>query len=295
MIREAGEADFAAATELMNALSPFRVGSSAGLLHTARTEPAAAARRFWAAEDDGALVGWGTAVIDYETADAAGFANIAVASSHSKRGIGSSLLAACLAHLEDLRVDVVRGRSEPDAHTRAFAAGQGFEQTSVTRVSGVDPAAVTAAEPPPDVELVALETLPVEVVFALDDEVSQDVPNEQLDAVELQQWVEDHWRHPDRDLTGSTAALVDGQLASYSFLRVAPDGRAITDMTGTRREHRGRGLAEIVKRATLVNAARRGASIAITYNDATNAAMLRVNERLGYRPLGETLGWARRR
>ena len=64
-------------------------------------------------------------------------------------------------------------------------------------------------------------------------------------------------------------------------------------MTGTLRDYRGRGLALLAKRATLVNAAKRGVELVSTENDETNAPMLRVNEHLGYRPIGSTLGWSR--
>jgi GNAT superfamily N-acetyltransferase len=81
---------------------------------------------------------------------------------------------------------------------------------------------------------------------------------------------------------------------AFSHLRVAPGGRAVTDMTGTLRDYRGRGLALLVKRATLVNAARRGVEFVSTEkNDETNGPMLRVNEKLGYRTAGSTLMWSR--
>jgi len=293
VIREAGEADFAVATELLNRLAPYRVGSAAGLLHAARAEPEVAQRRFWAAEVDGALAGWGTAVADYESTESAGFVNVAVAREHWGHGIGSELLQACLEHVAELGADVARGRSESDEHSRAFAQGRGFVQTHAMRVSAVDPRTVAPPPPFPGVQLVPLETVTPEAAFELDVDVSADVPNEQLDAVELEQWVADHWRHPDRDLEASTALLLDGELAACSYVRITPDGRSVTDFTGTRREHRGRGLAEAVKRATLAKAAARGATIAITHNDSTNLPMLRVNERLGYRPLAELLAWSR--
>jgi RimJ/RimL family protein N-acetyltransferase len=64
-------------------------------------------------------------------------------------------------------------------------------------------------------------------------------------------------------------------------------------MTGTLRDHRGRGLALLVKRASLANAAGRGVELVSTENDETNAPMLRVNEKLGYQPDGSTLSWSR--
>ena len=42
-----------------------------------------------------------------------------------------------------------------------------------------------------------------------------------------------------------------------------------------------------------MNAARRGVEFVSTENDETNRPMLRVNEKLGYRPAGSTLMWSR--
>ena len=107
------------------------------------------------------------------------------------------------------------------------------------------------------------------------------------------EWLEDYWRHPDTDLDASVAAVVDDRPVAFSHLRVAPGGRAVNDMTGTLRDYRGRGLATLAKRATLVNAARRGVELVSTDNHETNGPMLRVNEKLGYRPAGSTLSWSR--
>ena len=57
-------------------------------------------------------------------------------------------------------------------------------------------------------------------------------------------------------------------------------------MTGTLRDYRGRGLALLAKRATLVNAAGRGVELVSTENDEPNGPMFMVNEKLGYRPVG---------
>jgi RimJ/RimL family protein N-acetyltransferase len=67
----------------------------------------------------------------------------------------------------------------------------------------------------------------------------------------------------------------------------------VTYITGTLRDCRGRGLAQLAKRATLVNAAKSGVELVFAENDATNGPMLKVNENLGYRPIGSTLTWSR--
>jgi RimJ/RimL family protein N-acetyltransferase len=130
-------------------------------------------------------------------------------------------------------------------------------------------------------------------VYELDAEAMLDVPGEvAMDDVSFEQWLEDYWRHPDTDLDASVAAVIEDRPVAFSHLRIAPGGRAVTDMTGTLRDYRGRGLALLAKRATLVNAAGRGVELVSTENDEKNAPMLRVNEKLGYRPIGGLM-WSR--
>jgi RimJ/RimL family protein N-acetyltransferase len=56
--------------------------------------------------------------------------------------------------------------------------------------------------------------------------------------------------------------------------------------TATGREYRGRGLALAVKLASTRWAAENGITQLVTTNDETNAPMLAINRRLGYRPAG---------
>ena len=181
-----------------------------------------------------------------------------------------------------------------EAASRSFATAHGFRHTRTIRISGVDPRTIEPANAPPGVELRALGELDPRTVFELDAEAMLDIPGEvAIDASSFEQWLEDFWRHPDMDLDASVAALVDDKPVAFSLLRVGSGGQAVNDMTGTLRDYRGRGFASLVKRATLVNAARRGVALVSTDNHETNGPMLRVNEKLGYRPVGSLLSWSR--
>jgi hypothetical protein len=79
VMREGTIEDFGSATELLNRVWPLRVGSERGLRHRAATESPAAHRRYWAAEDDGELVGWATAAIEYQSSERPGFLQVSVA------------------------------------------------------------------------------------------------------------------------------------------------------------------------------------------------------------------------
>jgi RimJ/RimL family protein N-acetyltransferase len=67
----------------------------------------------------------------------------------------------------------------------------------------------------------------------------------------------------------------------------------MNDMTGTLRSFRGRGLARLAKLCQLEWAARNGIVSVVTENDETNAPMLAVNTRLGYRRFHEVSSYVR--
>src|SRR3954451_18442578 len=294
MVRQGRSEDFGSANELLNLVWPHRVGSERGLRHAADAAPPDAHRRYWAAEHDGKLVGWATAAVEYQSAERPGVLEVSVAPERRNAGLGTALLERCEAHLAGLDVAIVLTLTTLEDASRRLAAAHGFRHTHTTRTSGVDPRTIEPAGTPAGVELRPLAALDPHSVYELDAEAMQDVPGEvAMDDVAFEQWLEDYWRHPDTDLDTSVAAVIDGRPVAFSHLRLAAGGRAVTEMTGTLREFRGRGLAQLAKRATLVNAAKRGVELVSTENDETNGPMLRVNEKLGYRPIGSTLAWSR--
>ena len=294
MVREGRSEDFGAATELLNRVWPYRVGSELSLRHACDAEPPDAHRRYWAAEDDGKVVGWATAAIEDQSAEHPGFLQVSVAPESRNCGLGTALLECCEAHLADLGVTTVHANTTPEEASQRIATARGFRHTNTTRISGVDPRTIEPCRAPPGVDLRPLAGLDPRKVYELDAEAMLDVPGEvAMDEVSFEQWLKDYWREPDTDLDASVAALIGDRPVAFSHLRIAPGGRAVTEMTGTLREFRGRGLAQLAKRATLVNAAKRGVELVSTENDETNGPMLRVNEKLGYRPIGSTLAWSR--
>jgi RimJ/RimL family protein N-acetyltransferase len=91
-------------------------------------------------------------------------------------------------------------------------------------------------------------------------------------------------------------ALVDGAPAAVSLLTADPEsGRGVSMFTGTMRAHRGRGLGLAVKLASIDWAARNGIVQLATRNDETNAPMLAINRRLGYRPAARRVEYLRER
>ena len=154
-----------------------------------------------------------------------------------------------------------------DASQR-FATAHGFRHTSTTRISGVDPRTVEPPSAPPGVDLRPLASLNPRKVYELDAEAMLDVPGEvAMDDVSFEQWLEDYRRHPETDLDAALRPSSMTDLVAFSHIRIASGGQAVTEMTGTLREYRGRGLALLAKRATRVNAAKRGVELVST--DAT--------------------------
>jgi GNAT superfamily N-acetyltransferase len=292
VIREADESDFEAGFDVILRVWPRTVGSAAGWRYGLRAEPDEARRAYWAAEESGRIVGWATAWVDYQSFERPGGFRVSVLEEHRGQGLGGALYERCAEHLAAVGVARVDTRSQDGDAAVAFLRARGFRHSSSATVSGVDPAAVAPGVAPEGIELQPLARLAPELVHALDAETSKDIPNEEVDDLRYEQWLADFWMHPDVDLESSVAAVADGVPVSFSLLEASGD-RGVSGMTGTRRSHRGRGLAELVKRATLVNAAARGIRLAFTHNDETNAPMLRVNEKLGYAPVGLLLGWTR--
>jgi GNAT superfamily N-acetyltransferase len=294
VVRGARSEDFGPATELLNRVWPHRVGSERGLRHAADAAPPNAHRCYWAAETDGKLVGWATAAIEYQSVERPGFLEVSVAPEARKAGLGTALLERCEAHLAGLDVQTVLSFTTSEDASQRLAGSHGFRHTNTTRISGVDPRTIEPRSAPAAVDLRPLASLEPRDVYQVDAEAMLDVPGEvAMDAVSYEQWLEDYWRHPDTDLDASVAAVIDERPVAFSHLLIGPGGRAVTYMTGTLRDYRGRGLAQLVKNATLVNAAERGVELVFTENDEKNAPMLRVNENLGYRPIGSTLTWSR--
>src|SRR3954469_7605948 len=294
MVRQGRSEDFGSANELLNLVWPHRVGSERGLRHAADAAPPDAHRRYWAAEHDGKLVGWATAAIEHQSLERPGFLEVSVSPESRNAGLGTDLLKRCEAHLAGLGVATVLSFTTSEEASQRLATAHDFRHTNTTRISGVDPRTIEPRSAPPGVDLRPLASLKPRKVYELDAEAMRDVPGEvAMDDVSFEQWLEDYWRHPDTDLDASVAAVIDGRPVAFSHLAVAPGGRAVTHMTGTLRAYRGRGLALLAKRATLVNAANCGVELVSTENDETNGPMLRVNENLGYRPIGSTLTWSR--
>ncbi len=275
---------------------PDRIVTTEGMRHSLENVPARAEHVMLAWDEGGEIVGWVTAAREWWVAEPnRGTLVVAVDPSRRGEGIGAALAAAGDEHLTAIGVTTTRAGSVDEPGARALAARLGFREIASAATSALDPRTVTPEPVPDDVRIVPFADLDdPRPLYELDLEVSNDIPNEEFDGVSFEEWRDEFWRSPLIDQDASLVAFVGDDLAALTMIRIdEPSGRAQNNVTGTRRAFRGRGLARLLKSHSLHLAGQRGATIAITDNDETNAPMLSVNTRLGYRPFSRRLEWER--
>lgn len=118
-----------------------------------------------------------------------------------------------------------------------------------------------------------------------------DVPH----GVSYEQLPFERWREmtasPIYDLEGMLVARYGGEFVGVTG-RIYPAGRdkaAFIIITGVKGDHRRRGLATALKYRDVEDAAAEGVPALITGNAVGNAGILRINERLGFRPTPSVL------
>ena len=87
---------------------------------------------------------------------------------------------------------------------------------------------------------------------------------------------------PDLAADGSFVAFFDGRPAAFALLTADAHGVAENEFTATLPDLRGRGLATLCNLATIRWAKENGIHTIVAGNDAGNAPLLAINERLGY-------------
>jgi RimJ/RimL family protein N-acetyltransferase len=120
-------------------------------------------------------------------------------------------------------------------------------------------------------------------LYEMDSITRQDIPSTMPILTESFADFERRMRGPDRHLDRTWIALADGRPVAMSYLRFPPvRGRVWTGYTASHPDYRGRGLARAVKLQSLAQAVELAVPVVGTDNDAENAAMLHINEALGY-------------
>jgi len=287
VIRDWRDDDADAAAELLRSVAPEWLVTSAWLRFYAHSLPARARHRIWVAHEDDHLVGFGEGNMRWASTERGrGEVWIGVAPPARRSGIGSALFELTEAHLD---ADLLDTEAVEEAGV-SFAEALGFHVSGHERYSELDPGAAELPEqaPPPGIAVVPLTAIldrprDLHAVYA---EAERDLPgNVERDWLDYDEWAAETLANPLLDPELSRVVLDGG--AAVSFVLIAADregGRAEHEMTGTLRSHRGLGLARLAKIAAIHACREAGIARLTTTNDATNAPMLAINDRLGYRP-----------
>ena len=297
MIRPRQPEDDAAIAQIIREVAPGWVTTERGVTHRRLATPERARRRDWVAEADGHIVGWSSAALktNGDRDDVAGL-NVLVRPGWRGRGLGAALYEPLEEHRLVLGARRLLGDSVEDPVARGFAESRGFRHTLTSRLSSLDPrtvdgtefaslAAAKEAEGFTLAPFTAFDDSP-ELIHAIDAEASLDEPaDEPITAWPFDEWLLGNWQQPDLSHEASFCVVSDGRPVAMAEIRLDLEGsRAGNGFTATLRDYRGQGLARLAKLATIVWLRKHGVTTLVTQNDETNAAMLAVNARLGYRP-----------
>jgi GNAT superfamily N-acetyltransferase len=278
------EADAEGVLDLIHEVFPASTASVESWMHQEASIPPRAQHATWVAIEDGVVAGRAEATFKWWSDSGAAFAAVNVGGAYRKRGIGSELWERAEQHVQELGASRLTTIFVESPEGVAFARKRGFTEERAEAMSCVDP---TTVDPPPEdawCRIVPLRDADPEEVYDVDMVTTPDVPaTDALTSMPFDEWLDAVWRRPNVTHDGSFVAIVDDRVVGFTILAANVErGRAFTDYTATLREHRNRGIADRLKRASLAWAAANGIRAAWTTNDETNAAMLAVNNRLGY-------------
>ena len=284
VIRELLPGDYDDAFRIMSAVYPHLVQTERGFLHRMESVPPEARWKGWVAEVEGSIVGWSRAQLRYEESGGSANIGVNVLPEWRRQGIGSALYEPALDHV----ADAPRAFAFAGEDGRSFAEAHGYRLTRTSRTSSLDPRTVDTSE----LDRASVDVLPLteagpEATFAVESVTALDIPaDEPPDQIDFELWLSRYWESPDLDFASSFGARADDRLVAVSYVGVdLPGDRAVSAYTGTLPEYRGRGLARLAKLAVIRRLNELGVSRLVAYNHDEYAAMLAVNERLGFRPV----------
>jgi mycothiol synthase len=242
-------------------------------------------RQYLVAEADGHVVGMGFASRTSTPGWAA--ALVAVLPGFRRRGVGSALLDASLAHARRLRTSVASGSvSEaalPWAERRGFEAFD-REVELVLDLTGEEQRPVA----PEGFVISELDEADLDAAYRVYAEGVADIPSsEQLEALF------ERWRAEAVAAPLVLVAREGRQVVGYAQLERRTSDVLGHELTAVTRTHRRRGIARALKQTQIAWAAERGYRRLITDTHWANEATRRLNESLGYRAL-PPLVWVRK-
>jgi GNAT superfamily N-acetyltransferase len=237
-------------------------------------------------DDVGAAIGIG----GWHSPEGVARGEVAVVPDARRRGVGSSLLDV-LSEWARARgyVDLTGPVKETDDVSLAWAKRRGFVEIGRNSLLALDltRAARPAVEAPAGIEIVSWAERPdvAEGMYAVAREAYPDVPGEEdAEVAPFAEWLAMDMQGAGDRPEATFVALADGEVVAYAklSLSLARPTVAMHDMTGVRRDWRGRGIARALKAAEIAWALDNGYERLETQNEERNEPIRRLNERYGY-------------
>ena len=218
------------------------------------------------------------------------WSDVSVLRSHRSQGIGEAMLRRVSARARELGKEGLQLEvKSDDPHSIRFVENRGFREVEREEEVELDLTALPqppAVDPPVGVEIVSYTDRPdlEQEMYEVDREASDDIPGlaSSFDQT-FEEWRSFAIERPSRDLDLTFLAVADGRVVGVAYLEDYGD-RCFHNLTGVRREWRGRGVASALKRAQIAGAHARGVKRLVTESQHENLPMRRLNEKLGYRP-----------
>jgi mycothiol synthase len=237
-----------------------------------------------------------------------GEVRLAVRQDARRRGIGGALLGALETLLRERGGDTsMLYTSESDADINQFLAHHGYFESfrgyqQWLGLLGFEPNRFTPNWEKlndADVHLRSLAQLrdqwdTAKKFYDLYTTLEQDAPraDEQYIATSFEEFCTNQYDSPSSFPEGVTFAVKDDELIGLNILYRDSDTPVFHNgLTGIRREFRGLGLALVLKLEGIRVAMMQGAEGITSYNASTNLAILRLNEKLGFKRSPATLEW----
>ncbi len=233
------------------------------------------------------------------------FVGMTVLAPHRRKGIGTAMLAALEDEARRRKVPkLFAGANEDEKFALAWAIGHGYREIGRRIASYVE---LAKFEPTQFSEaLDRVRTAGITITSFAEMLAGKDAPAQErwwreMYAAEAPMWEDipfatptPHWSW-ERFFEASTSdqMLMDLSLVAYAGHQIAgftttgksKDEDGWTWLTGTAREHRGRGVARALKVEMLTRAKHKGLRAIGTTNDEANQSMRGINAKLGYQML----------
>ena len=288
VIRELRREDCSAVADLHLRVNPHQLETSERVWFWATRGIEREQWRHWVAETNGEIVGSAWAAFEWSVpTHGKGRFWVAVAPEHRGRGIGGALYDVVVKYLRGRGAWRARANVDDDPAGERFLARRGYEPDKIDRVFELILGAAELPEPSVTVVPLAQARHLERELYDICEAGEIDLPGDEPEtALTLETWKQDDYGLPDLSGEGSFVALDGEHAVALALLCVDPARRlAYNQMTATLPSHRRRGLAIAVKLASARWARANGFKRILTENDESNAGMLAINERLGYRPL----------